>query len=886
VHEIKTKGHLFGETYFNNVKRNIEKHQWARDYLDKAVKNAAYWRGKPYDEIWDIPFSPTLMRSHHVLSDGDCPICKQSVPMYEWIINPFKHPWKVQCPYCDELFPKNDFYAYYLSGLDSKRMFRYDLADETLLVPDGIPTEDTEREKDRINHPYGDIPGPTSYDYVDDGSGYDPHPWDGNRRYRFIGAYLNYGQWHDLTVGGVKALACAYMLTGDMEYARRGIILLDRIADTFPYFDFHRDGYLYEIQGACGYATTWHDSNEEVFTLTYAYDILFDSMEKDANALTGFLSAKAGELGLENDKKTIADIRRNIETRIFTDVLNNPKKIHSNYPRMHMLLLLIHLVLDPENGRDTIERIAGDILENAVKVDGVTGEKGLGGYSNSTVFSIYKVLQTVGLYDPSWLENLINTHPSLSKTIYFFTDLWFLDKYTPFVGDHGWVGATDDFYAGFEFAPINPGLCLNTFFWRMYLMTRELNYLKVVYRKVERDINAIKADIGMADYDDMYAEIYRLESLNKLVIRRTSVIKRDWKIGALSSGEGADERSVWMHFCTNEHRGHSHFDTMNIGIYAKGVDLMNDFGYPPVQYGGWATPYARWYYQPAAHNTVEVDGRGGPGAGYRIEYGNVSCAELFGEAPPIRVFGANADGYAGTKRFNRRIAMVDISGADSYIIDVFIVEGGNEHAKFTHSSFGQLTYGGLTAEPCMDYPHADNGILTNGRGQEQTVPGWYIDWEFEDRWKALSNNKKIHLRLHELTDNASAAVYSAWVNAGGGYDKQVDGTLETALCRRTGHDLNSVFVSVLEPYENAPFIKSKKRIYVDEPSAAVEISLSNGLRDVVFFSDTETISIALPEGVLRSNAKAGLIRFENHDAKCYLIGNNTYASLNGKPLAN
>ena len=44
----------------------------------------------------------------------------------------------MQCPHCSELFPKNDFAAYYKSGLDENNDFRHILADRSLLVnPDG-----------------------------------------------------------------------------------------------------------------------------------------------------------------------------------------------------------------------------------------------------------------------------------------------------------------------------------------------------------------------------------------------------------------------------------------------------------------------------------------------------------------------------------------------------------------------------------------------------------------------------------------------------------------------------------------------------------------------------------------------------------------------------
>jgi len=36
-------------------------------------------------------------------------------------------------------------------------------------------------------------------------------------------------------------------------------------------------------------------------------------------------------------------------------------------------------------------------------------------------------------------------------------------------------------------------------------------------------------------------------------------------------------------------RGHNHMDAMNLGIFAKGLDLLPEFGYPAVQFGDWHT---------------------------------------------------------------------------------------------------------------------------------------------------------------------------------------------------------------------------------------------------------------------------------------------------------
>ena len=51
---------------------------------------------------------------------------------------------------------------------------------------------------------------------------------------------------------------------------------------------------------------------------------------------------------------------------------------------------------------------------------------------------------------------------------------------------------------------------------------------------------------------------------------------------------------------------------MNIGLFAHGLPLIADNGYPPVHKGGWGTPTFLWYPMTAAHNTVVVDRRSQP----------------------------------------------------------------------------------------------------------------------------------------------------------------------------------------------------------------------------------------------------------------------------------
>ncbi len=322
----KSASVLFHATLIANAQANANRYDWAGRIKDGIVKSAEPFTRYSDDELWAMMFGATIERSWMVWSNGHCPACGQDVPMYNWKIDALNRPWKVACPHCRELFPKNDFYAFYKSGLDEHGVFDPRRADRKLLF--------------NTEHP--DPNDPLRGFGVDDGDGYVA----GEKRWRFIGCYLIYGQWKQLIVNGIAALANAYVVTGDPRYAHKAGILLDRVADLYPTHDFKTQGWVYERRGDRGYVSTWHDACPEFRNMALAYDMVFDALKTD-DGLLRFLSAKAAQYQLENPKADFVDIQRNIEERILGDTITNAEKIHSNYPMTEVAVLLAKAVLVP-----------------------------------------------------------------------------------------------------------------------------------------------------------------------------------------------------------------------------------------------------------------------------------------------------------------------------------------------------------------------------------------------------------------------------------------------------------------------------------------------------------------------------------------------------------
>jgi hypothetical protein len=241
---------FYSAQLIENARRNIREHPWAANMAQPIVEAAQPWMALSDEVLWSLMFGPTIKRSWMVWSNGHCPACRESVPMYSWEIDALRQPWKVRCPHCREFFPKNEFARFYTSGLDEHGVFDPRRADRSLLY-----NAEHSEPNDPL-HAFG----------VDDGEGY----VGGEHRWRFIGAYLIYGQWKQAVHGGIKNLAAAYVVTGDRSYAHKAGVLLDRVADLYPTFDFGKEGVMYEGPPRSGYVSTWHDACEETRELALA----------------------------------------------------------------------------------------------------------------------------------------------------------------------------------------------------------------------------------------------------------------------------------------------------------------------------------------------------------------------------------------------------------------------------------------------------------------------------------------------------------------------------------------------------------------------------------------------------------------------------------------
>lgn len=816
---MKTQSVFYAADRIRIARDNAARYPWAKEVKDKIVERARPWLKMSDDELWSLMFGNTIRRAWHVWSSGHCPACKKPVPMYNWKMNALKEPWKVWCPHCAERFPKNDYAAFYRSGLDERGIFDRERADRKLLF--------------NTEHPGAD--DPLRSFGVDDGEGY----VDGNKRWRFIGGYLIYAQWKQAVVGGIKNLAAAYMLTGDKAYAHKAAVLLDRVADLYPSFDFGKQGVMYEGPGQAGYVSTWHDACEETREMALAFDQIFDAFRQD-QTLVAFLSKKAKRFGLDNPKASLDDIQRNIEEGLLADPLRNPHKIHSNYPRTEVCKAILASVLRWPDSRNDVYGAINEIVKQSTPVDGVTGEKGLAGYASFTISALARFLARYDEVDPTFLAGMLERHQGLRQTYRFHIDTWCMGRYYPQSGDVGSFAAPIPRYVGVKFEePDNLIPSMYTFLWKLYKLTGDPAYAQVLYHSNGSDVKGLPHDLFADDPEAMQKELAEVIAREGPMPKVGSVNKQGWCIAILRSGSGPNERAAWLDY--DSRLNHCHLDAMNLGLFAKGLDLLPDFGYPPVQFGGWGGPKFDWYVSTAAHNTVVVDGKN-------------QSRELLGKTTLWAdgdVFSAVRASVSGQHvyaegQFERTIATVDISDDDFYLIDVFRVVAGKDHAKFMQSHFGAITTTGLNLKPAPDYGHGTQ--MRNFKTDPAPQPGWSADWKIDDVHKLLPPGKDVHLRYTDLTSDAQASTCEGWI-VRGRYNSTDVAWIPRLMVRRQRGDgvMQSTFVAVIEPYEKESNIASIRRLAVSAPDGetypdscvAIEVTLRDNRQDLFLTADVE-----------------------------------------------
>lgn len=145
-------------------------------------------------------------------------------------------------------------------------------------------------------------------------------------------------------------------------------------------------------------------------------------------------------------------------------------------------------------------------------------------------------------------------------------------------------------------------------------------------------------------------------------------------------GLGKNEKQVQAHLKFTGRYGHTHYDSLNLLLFAGGHELVTDMGYTHNKSRPWAS-------STAAHNTVTIDQHNQAlGTEPRNALGNLHLFNTSDES--FQVIEASAtEAYPGlATEYKRTLITVQTPGKATYVVDIFNVAGGAQHDWMLHGT--------------------------------------------------------------------------------------------------------------------------------------------------------------------------------------------------------
>ncbi|MBE6912340.1 MAG: hypothetical protein E7473_07430 [Ruminococcaceae bacterium] len=831
---------------------------------------------------------------------------------YSWVINPINNPWKIACPECKRLFPSNDFESFYKLGLRGDGTFDRALAlqKNQELVDSGHPGYLVNELYPKISEELGIPADKASTWMVDDGFGWSPktgtyggsEPVTTDPKWAPIAYYTHVfwdrnGAANSVITRAINELRLAYLYTGDAKYGRAGATLLDRIADVYDDYDITKISLSYSHSHGGDYSgktvgSIWETNVADAFV--QGYDAFYPMM--DDPQVIKFLSEKAAFYGNPNPKLTGDMIRENAENGILRSVIDGVKtaKINGNFGMHQYSMALAAVALDtyPETG-DAFEWMAlpggeskksvtdpiygtkynssyknngGEMLTryiNEVCRDGFGNEVGIG-YNMIWITNGIEIAELLLRYGAETKINLFE-NPKYVKMFDSFIKLNVGQGYAVSIGDSGGTAT-------------NSKTSIESTTLRAFNMLGDPQYAKNYYWAKGGNIEDIYIDIFTDNASlekDIQAVIdaegeYEFES-EMLTGYGFSVLRYGELVPG--AGGGSDLRGdAWMYH--GRVGGHGHNDALQFGVDAYGFNFMPDLGYPEAT--GYDPNRLQWCSQTISHNTVSVNGESQIGAvgGTPLHFddaGKVKIADI--DFPEV---------YADTDVYRRTVVSVEASSDVSYTVDFFRIKGGKEHTYSFHTQSlnGYTTddftlvpqvdadgnYVGTYAGPEVPLGPDPNTILTSGSYELKYTRGYTwldhvnratpedgnfsVNFKQTDFRHTVKDASGLNLKFTALNDWTPSSVGFATGYAPNTSSNKMIPGLDYMLIHRKGKNLDTLFTSVLQPYNGEEYIESMESVPVelkegrkskDDVVKAVKVVLKNGRTDYIVYSTNNTL---------------------------------------------
>ena len=567
-------------------------------------------------EFRAMVYPPVIPRAFDVSRNG-CPVCGTGIMKhgsYAWIIDPAK-PFKLQCPECKNIFPSNDFVAYWKSGFKNKSLLKGK--------------------------------------YVDDGRGYAKPGVRGN--YWFV-AYYNHWFTRDLVIEEIPKMAERYAAKKDPAYARRVLVVLDRIADFYPDFDYNKQS-RYAAEVVPSYTGRMQNAIWETGVITSLADAYWK--------VRPFLDRPDAELAAATGKNNAA-MKANIETRLFrtaaNDIMSENGRNSGNFG-MHQVALIavarlfgndpamLRWITDYRPSNNTNFTPLDYALHCNFYGDGTPMESP--GYNRlwmNNVATICEALQNNGV-------KYAERHPFIARILRAHAQLVLCGRFFPASGDSG----------------------------NLYERGFALGSHETISFALRHLPSAAAANIFLLQYN-VHPGFFIAQEKKELLPKAQpyadpafgyrSGLLSAYGIGNLQNGDLKRPAAVTLSW--GAYVGHKHCDGLHFELFNEFTPLLPDLGYPESASGDDPRRFG-FFDHTISHNTVLVDAsRQKSAPGLLLAYQPETQVKFIAaEAPAV---------YDGLSRYRRSLLFYCPAPGRAIVLDCFRVKGGKQHDYILHGT--------------------------------------------------------------------------------------------------------------------------------------------------------------------------------------------------------
>jgi hypothetical protein len=689
--------------------------------------------------------------------------------------------------------------------------------------------------------------------------------------------------------GAIPNLAYAYQLTGDRKYAGKAWVLAGRIAELLPYMNgWYGSGYYDTVQ--INEPTT----SESHWLSNYfdALDLIYETLEDLQPDLSMFFAEKPDA---ENKPRTVPfDVHKVIHEMIphvlFSCEIERTRTADWSLRWLYLELIVASFMESGKLMQHVLRESKHSLQE---KVRNLFFRDGKYSYDSMSYLEIICEQITLmannnyrfrdDVYFPAGIDMFEDAEYGLTPIITLYSRLK-SGNLTPSFGDVKGISNPNPLPESRIRGKIAYSPAYEITFARMKSLRHVIGPLLAQFDKDELEAYRIGSASFSLHRNDKKQQRFGLLLLataaewedyltyrNKDSDIQPSFLMEDSEVSIFRVGSD-------HHNCKHvvlygpPSAGHMHGDKLGLWIGAYGYHLLGGVGDYP--YSWVSSKYAVWEAHSAACTVVVVDGKD-----QEPSFSRLKCHY---EGDLVKLSGMeNKTAYPGTHNERWCCVIKAPNGEDAYVVDLnYLACGGT----FDYNTIGidlpfdQVLFEGMSDSDWIPM----QGTLAGADVPLYGVPGY--GWMKAIRRAAIERPVSwtfrypgAGLKIHALPPSGQVRELICCLGEKGGAIKGESPWLPFVLWRDVSHDRanhTASFISVLEPFEQAPFIRSVKPLHLiggtatsDFKPVGLEIDYSDGFTDIVISTYGEQDTARYRDSTGReyeTDAKLLLLRYR-HD---------------------